>query len=255
MPLTAAEKLQAISSPWASWISDLDTMRVSCDGGIADKINVDIKRGRNFQSLAQLTFCCHGIPAMLIPTATKLEQWLSNADPPNPLFKKTINDVLIEFWHLANIKGLDRAFTKIDKRVAPIEFVFIGVVLYVMSGNSHEERAQEIYQMRLDIRKQFSDVRARGDIVKALWAIVVGISDRYDNAFGFERTISAPTRRPRKKRARPDLESDEEEKKPRKSRPSKSSSTQRKVIKEEDDDYETDRRKSLGSSSKALNRR
>lgn len=255
MPLTAAEKLQAISSEWAAWISDMDTMRVSCDDGIADKINVDIKRGRNFQSLAQMVYCCHGIPDQLIPTATKLEQWLSKADKPTPLFKKTINDVLTEFWHLANTRGLDRAFRKIDKRVAPIEFVFIGVVLYVMTDRSHEERAVEIYQMRLDIRKKFPDIRARGDIVKALWNIVVDIADRYDIDFGFERTGGAAPRRPRaKKRSRLE-ESDEEENNPKsrgtQSRPSQSSG-KRKAVKQEEDEsgFEKSSRKKGATSAK-----
>lgn len=45
MSLTAAEKLQAISSPLAQWISHLQTMYVNANGGLSDHIKWDITRG------------------------------------------------------------------------------------------------------------------------------------------------------------------------------------------------------------------
>lgn len=126
MPLTAAEKLQAIASPWAEWISMLDLQFVNNDNGITNGMNVDMKRGRNFQSLAQMVYCCDGIPEQLIPSAQKMEAWVSREELPDEGFKKAISDVLSEYWHLAHTESLDHAFTKIKQRVAPIEFVFIG---------------------------------------------------------------------------------------------------------------------------------
>ncbi len=126
MPLTAAEKLQAIASPWADWISVLDAQFVNNDDGITNGMNVDMRRGRNFQSLAQMVYCCHGIPEQLIPSAQKMEVWVSNTEHPEEGFKRAISDVLTEYWHLAHTSGLDDAFAKIKQRVAPIEFVFIG---------------------------------------------------------------------------------------------------------------------------------
>jgi hypothetical protein len=37
-----------------------------------------------------------------------------------------VDKVLSEFWYLGSTKGLDKGLTKFDKRVAPVEFVFIG---------------------------------------------------------------------------------------------------------------------------------
>ena len=130
MPLTAAEKLQAIASPWADWISQLDEQFVDSEDGITSNMNVDMRRGRNFQSLAQMIYCCDGIPEQLVPTAQKMEAWVSRADEPDAGFKIAISNVLTEYWHLSHADEYNAAFTKIKQRVAPIEFVFIGEPLY-----------------------------------------------------------------------------------------------------------------------------
>ncbi len=99
---------------------------VTSDTGIADKISVDIKRGRDFQTLAQLVYCCEGIPDPRFPSAANLEIWLHREDAPRANFKHAINQVLTTFWHLANVQGLNDGFIKMEKRVSPAEFIFIG---------------------------------------------------------------------------------------------------------------------------------
>lgn len=121
------EKLQAIESPRADWITRLSTKNLNSDESLGDKIQVDLKRGRDFQSLAQLVYCCDGIPEPRIPTATKLEAWMALSDKPLRDFQKTIDDVLSKFWWIASKSELNMGFVKIDKRVAPVEFVFIGM--------------------------------------------------------------------------------------------------------------------------------
>ncbi|KAH9944704.1 hypothetical protein B0H21DRAFT_449076 [Amylocystis lapponica] len=182
MPLTAAEKLQAISSPWAEWISGLEARFISSDDGLTSTINVDMKRGRDFQCLAQLIYCCDGFPEHVVPTAQKMEQFVSRTEPPSNAFKAAVQSVLTEFWHLADTKGLNDAFVRVTQRVAPIEFVFIGVILFAMrdDGSSHRRRADEIYDMRQFIRKRFPDVRSRADIIKVLWSFVDGVVARMD---------------------------------------------------------------------------
>lgn len=59
-----------------------------------------------------------------------MEKWMLRPDKPAQSFKAQIGDVLKSFWHIANSKNLDRGFTVVDKRVAPVEFVFIGVALH-----------------------------------------------------------------------------------------------------------------------------
>ncbi|KAI0081309.1 hypothetical protein K474DRAFT_1656814 [Panus rudis PR-1116 ss-1] len=201
MPLTAAEKLQAISSPWATWISDIDMQHISSEGSMTENINVDIKRGRNFQSIAQVVYCCYGIPDQLVPTASKLEVFLSQEDPPPKAFKDAITEVFANYWVLTSENAYNQAFTKMTQRLSPLEFVFIGVLLYVMKRCTPAERAEEAYQMRLFIRKRFPDIRVRADIVRTLWTFIVDITERYDTGITFDTHANAPSRKT-KKRAR-----------------------------------------------------
>lgn len=175
--LTTAEKLQAISSPWADWIADLELRHVNADNtGLASVLEWDTTRGRDFQCIAQLIYCCDGLPDHPLPTAQKLEKWLKRVDNPSTTFMTQINDVLSEFWHIATKSELNAAFTEVDKRVAPVEFVFVGVVLFVLRNHTSEERANAILHMRLRIREQFRDVRNNGLVGKALWNYVDSIT-------------------------------------------------------------------------------
>ncbi|KAG1802727.1 uncharacterized protein HD556DRAFT_708729 [Suillus plorans] len=176
--LTAAEKLQAISSPWADWIADLELRHVNVDHkGLASVLEWDTTRGRDFQCIAQLIYCCDGLPDHLLPTAQKLEKWLKRVDKPPTKFMALINDVLSEFWHIATDSELNAAFTEVDKRVAPVEFVFVGVILFLLrDDHTSEEKANAVLHMRLRIREQFRDVRNNGVVGKALWSFVDSIT-------------------------------------------------------------------------------
>jgi hypothetical protein len=128
MSLTNAEKLQAISSPWANYITLLEKTHLTIDGGLVDKISFDDSRGRAFQNVAQLVFCCAGLPStQRIPTAAKLEKWLTSQDEtPSTAFKHAITDVLGRLWELAGNEELDGPFRRFKPKVSPVEFVYIG---------------------------------------------------------------------------------------------------------------------------------
>lgn len=98
--------------------------------GLGSVLEWDTSRGRDFQCIAQLVYCCDGLPEQLLPTAQKLEKWLKRVDNPPTAFMTKINNVLSDFWHIATTLGLNAAFTQVDKRVAPVEFVFIGMLLH-----------------------------------------------------------------------------------------------------------------------------
>jgi hypothetical protein len=128
MSLTNAEKLQAISSPWANYITLLEKTHLTIDGGLIDKISFDDSRGRAFQNTAQLVYCCAGLPAaQRIPTAAKLEKWLTSQDErPSAAFKYAMADVLSRLWELACSEQLDAPFRLFKPKVSPVEFVYIG---------------------------------------------------------------------------------------------------------------------------------
>lgn len=198
----SAEKLQAIASPWADFISELDARYINCENGLTTIIDVDMRRGRDFQTLAQFVCCCWFYPERMVPTSSKMEQWLSKPEEPNGVFKTAMKEALTKFWHIGYSKQLNYPFTRIQKRVAPIEFVFIGessyslssivcvshfpisskgVILYILRDYSDELCAEEIYKMRTHVRKKFPDVRARSDITHHLWDFVAQVAERQDN--------------------------------------------------------------------------
>ncbi|KXN89657.1 hypothetical protein AN958_05524 [Leucoagaricus sp. SymC.cos] len=172
MTLTAAEKLQAISSPYAEWISELEHRHVTVENGLSHVLEWDTKRGRDYQNLAHFIFCCDKLPVEDLPTPQKLEVWLSREDPPTGSFKKDIEAVLTDFWNMATDKSLNDAFRLINKRIAPVEFVFIAVLLYQLRGYSQDARAKAIYHLRKSIREQFADVRMNTKVGKAMWVII-----------------------------------------------------------------------------------
>ena len=104
----------------------MEARHVAVDGGLSDVLEWDTKRGRDFQNIAHMVFCCDGLPDELLPTAQKIEKWISRIDNPPEQFKADIEEVLTAFWRIASSKRYNEAFTKITQRIAPVEFIFIG---------------------------------------------------------------------------------------------------------------------------------
>ncbi|KAF8351390.1 hypothetical protein F5887DRAFT_1194897, partial [Amanita rubescens] len=204
MTLTAAEKLQAISSPWASWISGLEARHVTVDGGLSSQFEWDTKRGRDFQNIAHFVYCCDGLPNENLPTAQKLEVWLSRVDPPGDQLKKEIDETLREMWMIAKERSLNKGFTTIGKRLAPVEFVFVGVLLYKLRNRSREERAVAIHHLRTTIREEFQDIRNNTIVGKAMWIIINELTQNHTSSLAYR-----DSGRSRRKRKAGDPDTDE----------------------------------------------
>ncbi|KAJ7276480.1 hypothetical protein B0H12DRAFT_1249152 [Mycena haematopus] len=175
MPLTTAEKLAAIHSPWTEWISKLESSYI-CESaqGLSTKLHWDTKRGREWQNVAHFVYCCDGYPeSENVPTQQKMDKWLSRVDSPGEQFKQEIDEALAEFVDIASDPALHKiAFTKNPNRIAPIEFVFIGVLIYALRKATRTERAHAIYHLRTDIREQFLDIRFNSAIGAAMWRLI-----------------------------------------------------------------------------------
>ncbi|KAG6866449.1 hypothetical protein C0991_003967 [Blastosporella zonata] len=173
MVLTAAEKLQALSSPWAQWIRDLEHRHVSVDGGLATVLEWDIKRGRDFQNIAYFVCCCDYLPDKdEIPTAASITKWIAREDPPLEQFKNDINKVLVDFWNIGNDDNYNYGLKNIGTRISPAEFIFIGVLLFLMRKKSMEDRATAIKALRTGIRAQYRDIRLNSAVCKSMWSII-----------------------------------------------------------------------------------
>jgi len=180
MSLTAAERLQAISSPWADYITYLEKTHVTIDGGLVDAIAFDDTRGRAFQNIAQLVYCCAGLPAaQRIPSAAKLEKWLNAPDErPSGTFRDAMGAVLDRLWELARSKEHDAPFRRFKAKVSPVEFVFIGVLLYTMrNGHTAAEQSRAAFVLRRDIRKAHVDVRFNARVAADCWRLIDSIEN------------------------------------------------------------------------------
>ena len=203
MSLTAAEKLQAISSPWANYITHLEKTHLMIEGGLVDHIAFDDSRGRAFQNTAQLVYCCAGLPAaQRIPTAHRLEKWLTSPDErPSASFQDAMTAVLGRLWELACDSELDAPFRRFKAKVAPVEFVYIGasrqpfihfpllknldlfglsagVLLYILrQGYTSAEQSRAAFILRRDIRKAHVDVRFNSRVAADCWRIIDAIEN------------------------------------------------------------------------------
>ncbi|KAG6857101.1 hypothetical protein H0H87_009662 [Tephrocybe sp. NHM501043] len=171
----ASEKLQALSSPWAQWIRDLERQHVSVDGGLASVLDWDVKRGRDYQNIAHLVCCCDYFPDKEeTPTTASITKWISREDPPTEQFKSEITKVLVDLWQIGSNEDLNEGLKskKIGSRIAPVEFIFIGVLLFVMRKKTIEERARAIKLLRTGIRAKFKDIRTNSSVCKEMWTII-----------------------------------------------------------------------------------
>ena len=110
------------------WIRQLESKHITADGGLAEQLTWDIKRGRDFQNLAHMIYCCDGLPDHTLPTAQKMEKWMNREDSPPRQFQDDMDDVLRCLWLLATEAKYNQGFKKISQRIAPVEFIFIGLL-------------------------------------------------------------------------------------------------------------------------------
>ncbi|EIN11787.1 hypothetical protein PUNSTDRAFT_63533 [Punctularia strigosozonata HHB-11173 SS5] len=193
-PLSAAaEKLQAISSPCAVWIGDLQEEFVNAEDGLTTVLNWNTKRAADYQCLVQLVYSCEHTWNRPTPTGKKLTTWLSRDNEPDNSFKAAIHQSLRELWAIAADPILNDAFSKVKRIVAPIEFVFMGVLLFVMRHKSRVDRAEAIHDMRIRVKEAHKDVRMNDDVARTLWDIIEEYLDIDDD--------ERPVRRTRRKKS------------------------------------------------------
>ncbi|KAF8514206.1 hypothetical protein BU17DRAFT_52702 [Hysterangium stoloniferum] len=174
MSLTVAEKLQAVSSPRAEWVSTLQAMFVNSEGGLSDTLHWVVSRGRDFQGVAQLCYSCWNLPNFSTPTVSKLEKWLVAPGEPSTQFKMQVQQVLEKFIDLGEYSSDNyrKGFTGIKERVAPVEFLFIGILLAKMRNCNSEDCAEKVLAMRKHTRSLHKDVRSNERVMKSMWEYI-----------------------------------------------------------------------------------
>jgi hypothetical protein len=121
------EKLQAIASPLADYVNELDVKYISIGGGLSTHVEFDKKRGRTFQNLASMLYCCEEVDLQRTPSAIQLERWLNDLKGPSKVFKTRVERMLSNLLEIARDQALNRGITGFSAKVSPAEFVFIGM--------------------------------------------------------------------------------------------------------------------------------
>jgi hypothetical protein len=180
MPLSAAEKLQAVSSPWANFITALEGQFVADENTLGEHLTWDTNRGRDYQGVAYMVYCCDCYPTEECPTALKVMKWSEQLERlPNDQFQTMMRETMKTYLLLASDLQYKWAFS--GKKISPVEFTFIGVLLFRLQTEhpeleeDHQLKAGAILTLRTRIRERFDDVRINNRVVKVLWEIINSI--------------------------------------------------------------------------------
>jgi hypothetical protein len=75
-----------------------------------------------------MIYCCYGLDNEPAPLTSPLHKFLlAQEHPPDERFKNEMEDVLRTMWVLGDDVRYNEGFVEIVKKVAPIEFIFIGM--------------------------------------------------------------------------------------------------------------------------------
>ncbi|KAF5333190.1 hypothetical protein D9611_002730 [Ephemerocybe angulata] len=169
MALTAAEKLLAVSSPMASYIGRLEKEHVLLEGGLGEILSWDVKRSKPFHNIMAVVYCCEGYPEERY-SLTNISKWLETTREPSPSLDKAINKVFRELWEIAHYEHLNHPFRTIKAPVAPIEFIFIGVLLYIIRDRDLKTKAAAIKSLRTAVRATHTgNLRNNNVVAKVMW--------------------------------------------------------------------------------------
>ncbi|PFH48447.1 hypothetical protein AMATHDRAFT_65457 [Amanita thiersii Skay4041] len=176
MALTPAEKLQAIISPRAQFIRELQHGYFKEDsGGLStSSLDWDRSRGADFRCIAQAIHNIDKYTPNMKSSATiiQLEKWLAEDFPLPTPYKKRVTDTLDILVALVNDPQHKPVFKKPTK-VAPVEFVLILVLISVWKDRmSLAELGESIAGMRVDVRRHHTDIRTNPKVTKTMFDFI-----------------------------------------------------------------------------------
>lgn len=213
--LTPAERMQAIVGPWPTVIREIQS-QVLGEDGFQGYLDWGHARGRDFQCVASIGYLIENHPKPTVPSAPTLEKWLLKSDPVSPKLREDLLDTFRVFLTLARDQKYSRSLNK-PTRVSPIEFVMIGVLIYLFRDRlSLTQLSSAIEKMRKDVRDDHQDIRANGRITKHMLSFMtkrLKISELKTDGEGDKPAAGKHTKAKKRKRvAEYDDDSEEEEK-------------------------------------------
>ncbi|KAH9059637.1 hypothetical protein EDB87DRAFT_751505 [Lactarius vividus] len=169
--LTPAERMQAISGPWPTFIREIQS-QVLGDDGFGHSFEWGRARGKDFHGLASIVYLIEQLPACRIPpTSAAMDKWLTRTTPVVHKLRTGILDTFRVYLVLVREKDYRKPFAQ---RVSPIEFVMIGVMIYMKRETlSLTQLSHAVEKLRADVRSRERDVRTNGRTTRLLFKFIM----------------------------------------------------------------------------------
>ncbi|KAH7910427.1 hypothetical protein BJ138DRAFT_1008858 [Hygrophoropsis aurantiaca] len=165
------QRMQAIVGPWPSLIREIQS-QVLGENGFQGYLDWGHARGRDFQCLASIVYLIDNLPKQSFPGAPQLEKWIQRTDSVPAKLKAELTDTFRIFVTLARDTKYSGSLHK-PTRVSPIEFVMIGVLIYLQrSALSLTQLSSAVEKMRADVRAKHVDIRANTRITKDMMGFI-----------------------------------------------------------------------------------
>ena len=161
------ERLQALVGPWPTVIHDIQN-HVLGEEGFGGYLDWGHARGRDFQCLATIGYLIENHPKTAVPGTKTLENWLQKTQPVPAQLRVDLHEAFRVFVTLARDKNYSGSLNQ-PTRVSPIEFVVIGVLIYLKRQTlSLTQISSAIEKMRKDVRASHQDIRSNSRVTKHL---------------------------------------------------------------------------------------
>ncbi|KIK82235.1 hypothetical protein PAXRUDRAFT_724082 [Paxillus rubicundulus Ve08.2h10] len=165
--LSPAERLQAIVGPWSTVIREIQS-QVLGEEGFEGYLDWGHARGRDFQCLATIGYLIEFHPKSTVPGTKALERWLQRTNTVSSKLRADLHETFRIFLTLARDKKYSGSLNR-PTRVSPIEFVMIGVLIYLKRSTlSLTQISSAIEKMRKDVRASHQDIRSNTRVTRHL---------------------------------------------------------------------------------------
>lgn len=166
MPLQAAERMAAHTGPWARCANELKAKHFAEGSDFLSSVVYETGRSRDFLTAAQILMGIWSLPTHIKFNTPALDKWLQSPAGPNPEFNTCIDVV---FGDLSKVfKSPDFK----DRRVSPIEFVMLAVLLYQHREKTDQVKVQRASQFRARLRAKFVDLRINSKVITFAWTVL-----------------------------------------------------------------------------------
>ncbi|EIN04183.1 hypothetical protein PUNSTDRAFT_116641 [Punctularia strigosozonata HHB-11173 SS5] len=175
--LTPAERMQAITGPWASFARELQNqIRQPAPDGFGDSLKWSSERGRDFQCICTVLSLAESWPAQGKVDSSNLEKLLERRTDPPAKLRAEVTDSFKIFSAIVADKKFASAF---KKRLSPVEFTMTVILIYVHRKKlSITQLASAIDSMRKDVWSKYERfVRQNQMIVKHMSTFIKKIQD------------------------------------------------------------------------------